>query len=101
MSLPPEAPCASIGYPLGRNYPYEDYFKASVYGWLSKLGSLFGYPKYEVPYYSTDQKRDPNFDNYPYAFGAVLLLTPTKFSSSTSEGRIWDFPKMGDPNIAP
>ena len=28
------------------------------YGWLSKLGSLFGCPKYEVPYYIKE--------NYPY-----------------------------------
>ena len=36
-----------------------------VYGWLSKLWSLFGYPKYEVPYYNRDPKRDHNFDNHP------------------------------------
>ena len=32
-------------------------------GWLSKLWSLFGYPKYEGPYYHRDPKRDHNFDN--------------------------------------
>ena len=30
------------------------------YGWLSKLGSLFGV-------YVGYPKRDPNFDNHPYA----------------------------------
>ena len=35
-------------------------------GGLSKLGSLFGYPEYEVPYYNRDPKRGPNFDNHPY-----------------------------------
>ena len=35
-------------------------------GWLSKLWSLFGYPKYQVPYYNRDPKRDHNFDNHPY-----------------------------------
>ena len=33
--------------------------------WLSKLWSLFGYPKYEVPYYNRDPKRDQNFDIHP------------------------------------
>ena len=33
--------------------------------WLSKLLSLFGYPKYYVPYYIRDPKRDHNFDNHP------------------------------------
>ena len=27
------------------------------YGWLSKLWSLLGYPKYWVPYYTRDKKR--------------------------------------------
>ena len=30
-----------------------------VRGWLSKLWSLFGYPKYEVPYYNRDPKKGP------------------------------------------
>ena len=29
----------------------------------------FGYPKYEVPYYNRDPKKDHNFDNHP--FGVV------------------------------
>ena len=37
-----------------------------VYGWLSKLRSLFGYPKYQAQYYTRDPKRDHNFDNHPY-----------------------------------
>ena len=41
---------------------YRDY---RVYGWLSKLWSLFGYPKYEGPYYNRDPKRDHNFDKQP------------------------------------
>ena len=28
------------------------------YGWLSKAWSLFGYPKYSVPHYNRDPKRD-------------------------------------------
>ena len=34
---------------------------------LNNVGSwsLFGYPKYEVPYYNRDPKRDDNFDNHP------------------------------------
>ena len=45
-------------------------FHMSEYnGWLSKLWSLFGYPKYKVPYYNKDPKRDPNIDNHPMDFG--------------------------------
>ena len=40
-----------------------------AYGWLSKLWALFGYPKYKVPYYNKDPKRDHNFDNQPYKSG--------------------------------
>ena len=28
---------------------------------------IFGCPKYEVPYYNRDPKRDHNFDNHPHA----------------------------------
>ena len=27
----------------------------------------FGYPKYLVPYYNRDPKRDHDFDNHPYS----------------------------------
>ena len=30
-------------------------------GWLSKVWSFFGYPKYQVPYYTRDPKTDHNF----------------------------------------
>ena len=39
---------------------------SSLYGWLSKLRSLFGHPKYQVPYHNRDPKRHHNFDNHPY-----------------------------------
>ena len=39
---------------------------ANAYGWLSKLWSLFWYPKYWVPHYNRDPKRDHYFDNHPY-----------------------------------
>ena len=29
-------------------------------------GPFLGYPKYEVPYYNKDPKKDHNFDNHPY-----------------------------------
>ena len=54
------------------------------YGWLSKLGPLLGYPKYWVPYYNRDPKRDHNFDNHPY--GPTQLLSKCHafwFESST------------------
>ena len=38
---------------------------AKACGWQSKTGSLFGYPKYKVPYYDRDPKRDHKFDNHP------------------------------------
>ena len=34
-------------------------------GWLSKLWSPFGSPKYQVPYYIEEPKRDQHFDNRP------------------------------------
>ena len=33
-------------------------------------GSLFGYPKYEVPYYNRDPKKGHNLDKHPYVFEA-------------------------------
>ena len=30
-----------------------------MFGWLSKLWSLFGYPKYWVPYYNRDPEKGP------------------------------------------
>ena len=37
------------------------------HGWLSKVWSLyFGSPKYWVPHYIKDPKRDHNFDNHPH-----------------------------------
>ena len=41
-------------------------FSLKFHGWLSKLWSLFGYPKDKVPYYNRDPKRDHNFDNHPH-----------------------------------
>ena len=37
-----------------------------VYGWLLKLWSLVRHPKYEVPYYIKEPKRDHDYDNHPY-----------------------------------
>ena len=34
-------------------------------GWLSKLGSLFGYPNDRCRTIIRTPKRDPNFDNHP------------------------------------
>ena len=45
---------------------FKGILKRTLYGWLSKSGSLFGYPKYWVPYYIRDPKKDHNFDNHPY-----------------------------------
>ena len=38
----------------------------TVYGWLSKLGSLFGSLLLYGTYYLGYPTRDPNFDNHPY-----------------------------------
>ena len=52
-----------------------------AYGWLSRLWSLFGYPKYSVPYYHKDPKRDHNFDNHPYMMqGCHTPLPPPMLS---------------------
>ena len=37
-----------------------------VYGWLSKLWSPSGFPKYQVPHYTKDPRRDHDFDNHPH-----------------------------------
>ena len=34
-------------------------------GWLSSLWSPLGSPKYSVPYYTKDPRRDHSFDNHP------------------------------------
>ena len=52
------------GY-MGENGKENGNYYIGLYGWLSKLWSLFGYPKYEVPYYNRDPKRDHNCDNHP------------------------------------
>ena len=51
------------------------------------------------PYYFRNLKRDPDFENCPY---------PRKGFNKTSHGMsrvvvccIWEFPKIGDPNIVP
>ena len=43
-------------------------FWSSSYGWLSKLGSLFGYPKNWCRIKIGTPKRDHNFDNHPYGY---------------------------------
>ena len=48
------------------------------YGLLSKLWSPFGSPKYYVPYYTKDPKRDHNLDNHPYATLAQRPLEAPK-----------------------
>ena len=40
-----------------------------TYGWLSKLWAPFWVPKYLVPYYKRDPKRDHRFDTHPVRFG--------------------------------
>ena len=47
-------------FQLSGLYPREP-----VRGWLPKLWCPFGSPKYSVPYYSMDPKKDHNFDNNP------------------------------------
>ena len=47
-----------------------------LYGWLSKLWCLFGYPKYQVPYYIKDPKRAHNFDNHPDGATTVDDINP-------------------------
>ena len=35
-------------------------------GGCQNYGPFFGYPKYKVPCYNGDPKRDHNFDNHPH-----------------------------------
>ena len=48
---------------------------AYTYGWLSKLWSFLGYPKYLGPYYNRNPKRDHNFDNHPYIYIYTYIYT--------------------------
>ena len=65
-------------YRLGRATRSSMLFlREYIYGWLSKLWSLFGYAKYWVPYYNRDPKSDHNFDthirgNIPILFNCQL-----------------------------
>ena len=52
---------------LARTISFPYWF---LQGWLSKLWSPFGYPKYWVPYYNKDPKKNPNIDNHPQGFQA-------------------------------
>ena len=48
---------------MGDNGKENGRYYNGLYGWLSKLWSLSGYPKYSVPYYNRDPKTDHNLDN--------------------------------------
>ena len=52
---------------------------------LSELWSLFGYPKYTVPYYNRAPKRDHNFDNHPSHF-LLGLLAGIRFGFGRDQG---------------
>ena len=52
------------GY-MGDNGKENGNYYNGLYGWLSKLWSLFGYPTYWVPD-NRDSKKEDNFDNHPY-----------------------------------
>ena len=43
-------------------------FQPLTHAWLSKLGSLFGYPKHLRAIFGT-QNGGPNFDNHPHVCG--------------------------------
>ena len=45
-----------------------------VCGWLSKSWSLFGSPKYQVPYSTKDPNRDHNFDNHSYGIDGIEYM---------------------------
>ena len=49
-------------------------FQTEVYGWLSKLWSLFGYPNF-----NWDPKRDNNSHNQPYVFGRRVTVPSLRF----------------------
>ena len=42
-------------------------------GGCQNCGPLFGYPKYSVPYYNRDPKRDHHFDNHPFRDKRVVF----------------------------
>ena len=58
--------CPAVPYNeyLGSTSVLKRAYQAHIHGWLSKLWSLFGHPKSEVPYYNRDPEADHNFDNH-------------------------------------
>ena len=63
-----------------------------------------------MPYYNRDPKRDPNFDNHPFDTGSLDVKgSGDVFVGGSVNGmgprglgcKIWEFPKLGDPNIEP
>ena len=76
-----------------------------LYGWLSKLWFVLGYPKYEVAYYNGDPKRHHHFDNHPYPLLHLCttyidyvsyVLRVARFTEAAQQGN-----GSGDCNEAP
>ena len=53
--------------------PVNNTWTPKVGGLLSKLWSPFGSPKYWVPYYFKEPKRDHSFDNHPMSNDHLCL----------------------------
>ena len=49
-------------------------------------GPFFGYPKYKVPFYNRDPKRDHNFDNHPHLFAHGIFLALQALREETRAG---------------
>ena len=73
--------------PLGsleRRYPRT---QRALYGWLSKLGSPFGSPKYRVPCSTKDPKRDHQFHNHLYHVLRIFASIPKGAQSHGNEAQ--------------
>ena len=66
-------------------------FLKDPHGWLSKLWSPFGSPKYSVPYYAKDPKRDHSFDNHPYTpyFRALVRTSMSLVMLKRDSKSVW------------
>ena len=58
-------------------------------GGCQNYGQFFGYPKYEVPYFNRDPKRDHNFDNHPHIHVHIKIIgtCTAEFILGGGEGR--------------
>ena len=69
---------------LENGNPVTNYIPIRVF--VKIMAPLFGYPKYEVPYYTRDPKRDHHFDNHQYTHNMVTEFKCLNSNPVAAEG---------------